>query len=718
MISPTVDPALLMLVIGGLSSVILAVASYVFFVEVDPRVAAVEESLPGANCGGCGFTGCSACAEATVAGRAPVNACVAGGPETWAKVAAAMGVTVEFAEARIAENYCNGGVRAHKKYLYEGATDCRSAHELFKGEVFCDHGCLSLGTCVAACQFDALHMGRNGVPVVTPSKCVGCGMCERACPVHIPRLYAMSERLMHFLQVGECMEPCRQLCPAQIDIKAYTKLGGQGNYAQALNVLRERNPLPLTCGRVCPAPCEQGCRRGDAGDDPVHHNYIKRAASDWEMANGGMPRPTMLPESGRKVAIIGGGPSGLSAAYYLRRLGHGVTIFEGLPALGGMLRYGIPEYRLPKQRLDFEITQIIDLGVEVHCNTRVGRDISIEDLEATFDAVYIAAGAWDNQSLRIEGEDMPGVFKGTEFLQKRELGETMDLSGKNVVVVGGGNTAIDAARTSLRLNAKKVTLLYRRTRNEMPANMVEIEASEHEGIVFQFLAAPTRLIAGENGAVKQIEYLQMELGAPDASGRRAPVPVAGSETLLDADLVVAAIGQRPRIDMLSDALKERGLKVTRWNTIEADETTLQTAIPHVFVGGDIFSGPALVVDAIGTGRRAARSINLFLKGLPLAFPERTLLKPTRLPVSRSLPVEDVATRPRVAQPELAVKDRVHSFVEADLCPTDEQIRQEADRCMSCGTTCYYNDTQYARKLADDHRPAGQKVKEFLKVSPR
>jgi Na+-translocating ferredoxin:NAD+ oxidoreductase RNF subunit RnfB len=328
-----------MLYIGVGAAIILALASWVFYVEVDPRVVAVEDSLPGANCGGCGFTGCGACAEAIVAGGAPVTACVAGGPDVAAKVAAAMGAEVGFVEPKVAEHYCSGGVRALHKYHYDGALDCRAMADIYGGDLLCAQGCLGLGTCVAECPFDALHMNEEGMPEVDMKKCVGCGNCERVCPMGVIHLYSLSDRLLHFNRYDECLPPCKQLCPAQINIPAYVDLAAEGNYQQAINVIKERNPLPLICGRVCPAPCEAGCRRVAIEDEPVHHNYIKRFVADWEMGISERQKPLCLPDTGKKVAVVGGGPGGLSAAYFLRRLGHAVTIFDSKPAFGGMARY-------------------------------------------------------------------------------------------------------------------------------------------------------------------------------------------------------------------------------------------------------------------------------------------------------------------------------------------------------------------------------------------
>ncbi len=708
--------AIVMLGIGFGAAAILAVAAKVFYVEVDPRIGEVEDALPGANCGGCGFAGCSACAEAIVQGKAPVNACIAGGPDVTAKVSQVMGGEAGFVEPQIALHYCTGGARAVRKYYYEGPLDCRAMAQLHGGELVCHTGCFGLGTCVRSCPFDALKMGEEGFPEVVPGKCVGCGTCEKVCPTHVIKLTRLTERLLHFNDAHECLPPCRQLCPAQIDIPGYVELAAKGQYAEAVELIKERNPLPSICGRVCPAPCEAGCRRANLHDEPVHHNYIKRFVGDWEMALPVHEKPEMLPDSGKKVAIVGSGPCGLTAAYYLRRLGHSPTIFEANPGLGGMLRYGIPEYRLPKRVLDREIDNIFNLGVEVRRNVKLGKDFTVADLEKEgFDAILMAMGAWDNSSLRVDGEDLEGVWKGTEFLQKRELGIKVDLEGKSVVVVGGGNTAMDACRSAIRQGAKEVTLLYRRTRKEMPANAVEIVAAEHEGVQYHFLAAPTRLIGTEKGKLKQIEYLTMKLGEPDASGRRRPVPIEGSEKILDVDVVIAAIGQKPLTDWYTDDLKERGLKLTKWNTIEANEETLQSDVPNIFTGGDLWLGPALLVDAVGTGRQAARSIHKYLRGEDMSFPAGTYFRPKALPESKEVAVEGVAHKDKVPQPELPVAERIKSYVEVDLVLSQELMEAEAARCLRCGTYCYYTDVERDKHVKG--KDVKEKIEELVSNSP-
>ena len=681
--------------LGFVAAVGLGVASRIFYVEEDPRIAEVEFALPGANCGGCGYPGCTAAAEAVVLGQAPADVCVAGGPSVAAKVARVMGVVVGVKEPELAQQNCSGGERAHDRYVYNGMPDCRAAYLFYGGQKDCKVGCLGFGSCMRACKFGAIEMGKHGLPIFKAEKCVACGACVKTCPKGIISLISNTTKLLHLNTTDECLAPCRQRCPAQINIPGYIDAIKRGEYEEAVRVLKERNPLILTCGRICPHPCEDWCRRGESGqDDPVAINMLKRFAADWEMNSGRHIQLAKAPDTDKRVAVIGSGPAGLTCANYLRRLGHGVTIFESMPSLGGMLRYGIPEYRLPKKILDWEIQGILDLGVEVRRNVRFGKDFDTEFLLASgFDAIFVAAGAWISSKMRCEGEDLPGVWGGIDFLRQRDLGVHVDV-GKKVVVVGGGNTAIDAARTSRRLGAE-VTLLYRRSRKEMPANEMEIVAAEHEGIQFHFLAAPTRVIPDENGRAARLEFLRMELGEPDASGRRRPVPVEGSETTLEVDTVIAAIGQQADSSFLKDREKLEKLEYTRWGTVDANEITTQTAVPYMFTAGDFFTGPALVVDAIGGGRKAARAIHLYLTGQEITVPAN--LQTKRLPETDLGEVEGIERLGRPPMPELEVAERIDNFLEVDLTLSEEEALKEARRCLQCGLTCYWMDAEQAEQ---------------------
>lgn len=668
--------------IGLVASFLLGIASKVFYVAVDPVVLSIAEALPGANCGACGFAGCSSCAKAIAKGKAKPDACMAGGPEVTLSVAGILGITIEVKEPDIARLGCwYTPEEADTRFTYDGAKDCRAALMLFGGSKLCEIGCMSLGSCVNACPFDALSIGEGGLPEVNEFLCTGCGTCEQICPKHIIRLSSETRRTQHTYLADECTAPCQRTCPTGIDIPRYIHLITEGRYREAISVIKETNPFPLTCGRVCPHPCEEMCRLGKV-TDPVNINHLKRFVADIEMNSSERISPYMAPKTGKKVAIIGGGPAGLTCAFYLARFGHSPTIFEAMPELGGMLRYGIPEYRLPKKILDWEIEGILTLGVEVKTGVTMGADFTLKGLkDEGFDAMFLGTGAWDSRGLGVDGEDLEGVLPGTHFLIDRGLGKETPV-GDKVAIIGGGNTALDAARTSWRLGAKEVTILYRRSRVEMPANDIEIEEAEHEGVLFHYLAAPTKLM-GDNGKLSALEYIEMELGEPDESGRRRPIPKEGSEKVIKVDNVIAAIGQFP----VTGFLKDDGVGITRWNTIElVNGATGETNLEGVFAGGDAVSGASIAVEAIGAGRRAARSIHQYMSGEMVKAPEPAITKDTDLPDVEEL--IGVAESERVKMPELSVDERRESFDEVEQGLNEKLATQEAARCLRCGLICY------------------------------
>ena len=685
-----VEGTIFMLGLGAICGIVLGAASRIFYVWEDPRIAEVESHFAGANCGGCGYAGCSAAAVAVVAGKAQPSVCIVGGPESAQGAAEVMGMEVGMAEPVKSYNTCTGGYRAENKYMYAGVKTCRAQAALFGGQRDCSVGCLGYGDCVRACQFDALKTGPLGYPVVDKEKCVGCGICEQICPKFVMEVRTPSQRILHFNQRDDRLAPCRQTCPAEIDIPKYIAQISEGDYSGAVDTIRERNPLLLACGRVCPHPCEVNCRRG-IEDDPVSINQLKRFAADFEMNSGKRLPVSLAPSTDKRVAVVGGGPAGLTCAFFLRRLGHEVTIFEAMPKLGGMLRYGIPEYRLPKKVLDWEIEGILNLGIESKTNMKFGRDFDLNTLDSEgFDAVFMGIGAWKDSSLRVEGETLQGCYTGIDFLSRLSNDEPIQI-GRSAVIIGGGNTAIDCTRNLIRLGVKEVNLVYRRTRNEMPANPVEIEAAEHEGVKLQFLAAPVRVIGNDQGVTTHLEYLKMELGEPDASGRRRPVPIEGTESLIETDMIITAIGQSPDISFV-DSMQQQlaDLKTTRWNTFDVDPATLQCNIPYLFSAGDAATGPSLVVDAIGGGRRAARSIHQFVMGQPVVADPLELQKDL---ISETLfdQVPGIVKSQRAPMPELPVAERIQSFVEADQVLSEPSALGESSRCLHCCLTCYNPD---------------------------
>ncbi len=393
----------------------------------------------------------------------------------------------------------------------------------------------------AACRLCLTEVEGARGPMPACATPVTEGMVVRTITDDLFKTRQMALELLLSDHYGDCVAPCKLACPAGIDIQGYIGLIANGQYQEALKLIKESNPLPVVCGRVCPRFCEAKCRR-NLVDEPVAINALKRFIADYELNNGGVYVPEVKPATGHRVAIVGGGPAGLSAAYYLALEGHEVAIFESNPQLGGMLRYGIPEYRLPKAVLDKEIDAITGICQQVNLNASLGKDFTIDSLKGDgYEAIFIALGAQASQTMRVEGEDLPGTLSGIGFLRDVALNQEVTL-GQRVAVIGGGNTAIDAARTALRLGADEVTIVYRRSRDEMPANDEEIEQAEEEGVQIHFLAAPVKIIARDN-KVDSVECIKMALGEPDSSGRRRPEPIAGSEFTMEVDTVIAAIGQ-------------------------------------------------------------------------------------------------------------------------------------------------------------------------------
>ena len=482
---------------------------------------------------------------------------------------------------------------------------------------------------------------------------------------------------------GDCLAPCHLACPAGLDIQGYVALISKGQFVEALKLIKEKNPLPLSIGRVCPHFCEDACRRNRV-DQPIAINPLKRFVADYDVLQGIDYRPNIPKDSGHKVAIIGGGPGGLSAAYYLRQKGHQVTILDAKPELGGMLRYAIPEYRLPKAILKKEVQSIIDLGVEVRANQVYGKDFKLADLRAEgFEAIFLGIGTWKSTRLGLEGEDLPGVIHALELLIRTSMGIPVDV-GKKVLIIGNGNTGMDAARTALRMGAEQVTMLYRRSRKEMTAHHEEVSATELEGVKLELLVSPTRIIE-ENGRFKALEFIRNELKEPDAGGRARPVPIAGSETILEADLAVISIGQYSDLSFLEEDPDLKDLVLSKWKTPEADPNTMQTSIPDLFVGGDLYRGPQTVIQAIADGRTAALSIHQYLtKGSVTAIKKPFNVSKGKLAEVDPVNFENIAQRSRVHQPHLPLPEREKNYKEVEATISQQEAMEEATRCLSCG----------------------------------
>lgn len=518
-------------------------------------------------------------------------------------------------------------------------------------------------------------------------KCTGCGECAQVCPVELDNEYdqGLTKRRAIFIPYPQAVPsifiidkkerpPCVRACPAHVNVQGYIALTSKEKYKEALELIKENLPLPGVLGRVCPHPCESECNRALL-DEPLAIANIKRFIAD--QVKDELPPQVKVGEKGERIAIIGSGPAGLTAAYQLAKEGYGVTVFEALPVVGGMLYVGIPEYRLPKSVLEEEVEAIKRMGVEIKTNTPIGKDLTLDDLFAQeYKAVFIAVGAHRSLELDIPGGNSGGVAHGVTFLREMNLGKKVKL-GRKVAIIGGGNVAIDAARGALRLGAQKVLILYRRSRVEMPASDEEIEAALAEGVEIEYLVAPTEVLV-EDGKVVGIRCTQMELGAPDASGRRRPVPIPDSEFDIEADMVIPAIGQAPDVSFLEGS----GVALSRRGLIDVDPITLATSRPGVFAGGDAQTGPGIAIEAVAAGNRAAVSITRYLKGENL-MQGREIEEEVEPPDLSTLPWGE-SRKPRMQMPVMDLERRRSSFDEVELGFTEEMALEETKRCLNCG----------------------------------
>jgi len=474
---------------------------------------------------------------------------------------------------------------------------------------------------------------------------------------------------------GLVYAPCEHTCPLNVDAVGYTALIAAGRFEEALNLVRQRNPLSAVCGRVCTHPCETKCRRGEV-DEPIAIASLKRFAADYGAKHGVKTKVAVANPRNERVAIVGSGPAGLNAAYHLARKGYRVTVLEALPFAGGMLAVGIPDYRLPRDILQQDIDFIASLGVEIKTSAPIGKDLTLNQLlEQGYKAIFIAVGAHGGQRLGISGEDVDGVHDGVSFLRDINLDQEAKVR-KKVAVIGGGNVAIDAARSALRLGADKVSVVYRRSREEMPAAEEEIEEAEREGVKINYLAAPIRIMS-ENGEVKGLECQHMKLGEFDASGRRRPVPIEGSEFTLSVDTVIAAIGQTPDLSFLPPG---SDFEVTPGQTFVVDPVTLATNKPGIFAGGDAVTGPATVIEAMAAGEKAAISIDKYIQGRSMT---EDRLRPPDERVTLPRAAEELEEKRRVKMATLPKKGRFDSFSEVNLGYSEKRAVEEARRCLRC-----------------------------------
>ena len=510
------------------------------------------------------------------------------------------------------------------------------------------------------------------------------------------------------------LAPCNESCPAGEDVEAAMVLAGQEDYLGAWEKITQENPLPRVCGRVCFHPCEAACNRKEF-DEATSINALERFVGDHAFQSGKRPPPPQEKKR-EKVAIIGSGPAGLSCAYHLSSLGYGVTLFEAQPKLGGVLRYGIPSYRLPKDILDQEIDNILSLGVEAKTGVRVGKDVRWAELK-NFDAVFVAAGAWKSLPLKVPGEDAKGVMSGLEFLQRVNSGQPVD-PGQRVAIIGGGNTAMDAARSALRLGAKPL-IIYRRTREEMPAWEEEVSETGEESIEFIFLSSPVKIVT-ENGKVKGVECIKNLLGPIGKDGRREPRPIEGSNFTLPVDAVISAIGETPDFSFLPEELRQYT------GSLPVDETGA-TGVKGVFAGGDIIAQPRTVAYAIGSGKKAAMAVDATLRGKNAVEGLRSArwgekgslsmarykkggtdgIAPEVIPFS-ALNTAYFKRQVRKRKEKLPLSRRTSGFSEVNLGLSPDSALYEAKRCFNCGVcNLCHNCFIYCPDLAISARPDKQ-----------
>ncbi len=676
------------LMMGGLGvaiGTVLVIASKAFYVYEDPKVVAIDDALPGANCGGCGYPGCNANAQAIVDGVQDVNSCVAAGDDVAMAIAQIMGVSVSDSEPEFAGPGCYYSKdEADMEYRYQGITDCRAASLLFGGMKVCRIGCLGLGTCVNACMFGALIIGPDGLPKVDQEKCTGCGACERVCPKNIIRLTSVTRRIMREYTMEECITPCQRACPTGIDIKEYIHLIKEGDYEGSVQVIKERNPFPTVISRICPALCEHKCRRL-LQDESVGINNLKRFVCDYEMKQDKRILPYKAPDTGKKVAVIGGGVEGLSAAYFTARLGHEPTVFEATDMLGGILRKAIDRERLDMDVVDWDVEGIRQMGVEIKTQTKAGVDFTIDGLlKEGYEAVFTATGGWDSRLARKDISQADSVFPGAylliDLLRSQSDKNITITSGKNVVIAGGSIRVPDAAKILKGNGADKITVLVRRDQDDSGLDQAAMDALKTAGVTLVYNVGVTKVV-GEEGHLKAIEYTALN---------------TGEKYNIDADTLIIGSGRFPELVFVPVRNDEEAHKAADvatngpliWEGIELPKKPDANKELGLLSDQDVISEYPSVVAAINGGRKAAAAIHNLMYNLP--FQESSDF------ITEQSPIQDISSLMAVnlsARNIMQVsKIQIGSSDNFSTGFSKEQAHAEADRCLRCGLVCHEKST--------------------------
>lgn len=669
---------------GGLGvaiGTVLGIASKAFYVYEDPKVVAIDDALPGANCGGCGYPGCNANAEAIVNGVQDVNSCVAAGDDVAMAIAEIMGVSVTDTEPEFAGPGCYYSKDdADMEYIYQGVTDCRAASLLFGGMKVCRIGCLGLGTCVKACMFGALSIGHDGLPKVDQEKCTGCGACERICPKNIIRLTSVTRRIMREYTKEECITPCQRACPTGIDIKEYVRLIKEGDYEGSLRVIKERNPFPTVISRICPALCEAKCRRL-LQDEPVAINHLKRFVCDYEMNRNKRAMPYKAPATGKRVAIIGGGVEGLSAAFFSARLGHDPTVFEATDSLGGILRKAITRERLSMDVLDWDIEGVKQMGVSIGTNKKAGTDFTIDGLlKQGFEAVFTATGGWDSRLARGGLNQAEMVFPGAhlliDLLRSKSDKNIRISSGKNIVLAGGGMSVPDAAQILKENGSENITVISRKQSDDSSLDSAAIDTLSRAGVSIIYNAGITKVM-GEDQQLKTIEYVELDTGVKHA---------------IDTDTLIIGSGRFPELvfvpvrpeeqDDNGDHTENKG--PFAWEGVELQKKPNSNRELGLLSSQDVISEYSSAVASINGGRKAAAAIHNMMYGIE--FQESTQFITDQSVLQNVSLLNNVDILPRnIMKIREIEKDSTDKFSTGFSTDT---AHAEAERCLRCGLVCY------------------------------